>query len=151
MHRQILTNRQSEAGVTLLEAMLQLLLFLVFCQLIGLIFLTIDELSDAKTKRMEVDWEIAMTDLSHYLVNARAKVGDEGDEILFKSDTTDTVRRIRYVNGAFALIEKGGFETLLTHIKKGKFTIEAHELVVEAVLESGETKSRRFIVRPFDE
>ncbi len=136
----------SQAGVTFIEALLQLLLFIVFCQLVGLIFLAVYDVSRMKEQRMEVDWEVAIADINYYLMDARVQLSSDQKTVFLSYPKEQQISRISFVNHALIYRKNAGVETIVAGMQDAKFSLEGQDLKLEAVLESSEKRQRVFIV-----
>lgn len=137
--------RRDENGFTLIEALLHLLLLIMFAHLIFFLIVEFFELTSIKEKRIEADWEVSMTDISHYFTaDSLIKVSDDGLSVSVTN--TDQIYDIRFFNGTLWKREKNGNETLLTGVKEARFSINGNELLLKAKLENGVEKERVFIV-----
>lgn len=130
-----------------MEALLQLVLFFVICQLVGLIFFHIYHMEDGQKRRLTVDWEVAMMELHHYLIDKQVKV--EPHAIALYDETNTKYADIIYLNRAIVYRKNDGLETVLANMKSITFQLQNSELVVEAVLERDERKRRTFFVQPY--
>ncbi|MFF5995398.1 hypothetical protein AAGS61_11725 [Lysinibacillus sp. KU-BSD001] len=138
-------NRRSEDGFTFIEALLHLLLFVVFAHLIYFLVMEFNELSGMQQKRIEADWEIGVTDISHYLpYDSVVTVSTDG--LTVNVTTPHHTYNLRFLNNTLWKRQKSGNETLLTGVKNATFFLDDNKLVLKAQLESGVEKERIFIV-----
>ncbi|WP_431029834.1 hypothetical protein [Lysinibacillus sp. LZ02] len=138
-------NRRREYGFTFIEALLHLLLFVVFAHLIYFLVMEFNELSGMQQKRVEADWEICVTDISRYLTyDSVVTVSTDG--LIVNVTTPHETYDIRFLNNALWKRQKSGNETLLTGVKKAIFFLDHNKLVLKVQLESGVKKERIFIV-----
>ena len=137
--------RRYESGFTLIEALSQLLLLVIFTHLIYFIVSEFFELSSIKEQRIEADWEICITDINQYFtVNSFIQLSDDGFAVLVTQN--DQKYHIRFMNQTLWKNEKGGNETLLAGLKHAQFSLNGNELILTAKLENGVEKERIFIV-----
>ena len=142
--------RRHESGFTLIEALSQLLLLVIFTQLIVFLIAEFYELTSIKDQRIEADWEICVTDISQYFTpNSFVKLLDDSSGVSVAIN--DKKYDIRFFNQTLWRHEKSGNETLLAGVKDAQFSLNGNELIVTATLENGVEKERTFIVAPSTE
>ena len=137
--------RQHEAGFTLIEALLQLLLLGIFANLMVFLIIQFFELTSIKEKRIEADWEICVTDMNHYFTfDSFINVSDEGLSVSVTRN--DEMFEILFLNHTLWKRDKRGNETLLAGVKEANFSLIGNELRLTATLENDVKKERIFIV-----
>ncbi|WP_332646725.1 competence type IV pilus minor pilin ComGF [Lysinibacillus sp. 54212] len=135
----------NESGFTLLEAILHLMLFVIFSHLIFLITQAYYQLTKIEDARIEMDWEGCVYDINTYLsMGGEVTVSNEGKNITIVKD--DRIVVLRFNNNILWRNEKGGNETILTDVKRATFSLNQSELTLNATLENGAIKERIFIV-----
>ena len=137
--------RRQESGFTLIEALFQLLCLVVFTNLITFLIIEFFELTAIKQERVEVDWEICVTDMNQYFTaGSFVKLSDDGSTVSVTRN--DEKYDIRFFNGTLWRNEKGGNETLLAGLKDAQFSLNNNELILSVKLENDVKKERIFIV-----
>lgn len=135
----------NQSGYTLLEALLHLMLFIIFSQLIFLIITAYLRFTNIENARIETDWEVCVYDMNDYLsMGGEVSVSEEGNSIKIVKDDRTVI--IRFFKNVLWRNEKGGNETILTGVKEVIFTLHQHELKIIAKLQNDTVKERIFIV-----
>lgn len=146
MYRFKWRNVNNASGYTLLEAILHLMLFIVFSHLVFVLTLAYMRLTDMKDARVELDWEVVVYDINTYLsIEGEVSVTNDGNQVEIVNE--DKLVILRFYNNILWRNEKGGNETILTGVKHASFSLHQHELTLIATLENDLTKERTFIVK----
>lgn len=143
--------RRQEDGFTFVEALLQLVLLVVFGQLLFLIFIEYQEMNDIKKKRLEADWEICVNDINQSLPYGKSKITVSQGGLSITVRTPDKVYNIQFLNKVLWKRENNGNETLLTGVKSANFELNDNRLLLKVKLEDGKERERIFIVEQHSE
>ena len=139
--------KRHEDGFTFVEALLHLLLFVVFGHLLSFIVMEYYEMTAVKKARIEADWEICVTDISRYFpYGSKVTVSDDGLAAIVRIEEEDRTYSIQFLNNILWKREKSGNETLLVGVKSTRFSLIDNRLSLEATLEDGIERERVFIV-----
>lgn len=139
--------KRSEDGFTFVEALLHLLLFVVFGHLLFFILIEYHEMTAVKKARIEADWELCVTDISRYFpIGSKVSVSENGLAAIVKIEEEDQTYNIQFFNNVLWKREKDGNETLLAGVKSAKFSLIGNRLSLKAKLEDGTERERIFIV-----
>ncbi|MGM9951623.1 MAG: hypothetical protein ACI33P_15920 [Lysinibacillus sp.] len=136
-----------EEGFTFVEALLHLLLFVVFGHLLFFILIEYYEMTAVKKARIEADWELCVTDISYYFpYGSKVSVSEDGAAAIVKIEEEDRTYNIQFLNNVLWKREKSGNETLLVGVKSARFALIGNRLSLKAKLEDGMERERIFIV-----
>lgn len=144
MYRQQL--RQDEAGYTLLEAILQIVVFALFAQLFVLFFYWKAPIERQYQTRSNVQFEMFAADFQEAIALVESiEVIRAGDGIRFQTD-----RGIITIEERNQVIRKTvdgqGHVPLMTEIVRTNFKLQYPALHVEVVMQDGSEMERDFIV-----
>ena len=139
----------NERGYTLIESIFQLVVVMLFAQLIILIFMWFAQFQAIDKMKDDVNWELFVLDVHIYLENAR--------EFRLVSPTAIRVdtnikneQRIFIIEKSEKHIRKkselGGNEIMLGYVDKAQFSVNGHELLLQVTMKNGATRERVFIV-----
>jgi competence protein ComGF len=140
--RNVLTNK----GYTLIDALFQLLVLMLFSQIIFFYTLWIKDSERLFLRREEEEWELFSLDVEQYLINIQ-----HIDEQSKHNGIRIIQDRVEYdVEFSGSLIRKQknrlGHEPMLLHIKKGEFHFNGSKLTITVEFENGMTKERMYEV-----
>lgn len=147
MHR----FRRQERGFTFIEALLQLVLLIVFSHLLYFMLKEYREMTDIKGARLEADWELCVTDINQYLPYGNSQVAVSEDGLTAIVTNLDDTYTLQFLNHVIWKRENNGNETLLTGVTSASFTLQGNRLLLTAKLEDGIERERIFIVEPYSE
>ena len=139
--------KRHEDGFTFIEALLQLMLFIVFGHLLSFIVVEYYEMTEVKKARIEADWELCVTDIGYYFpYGSKVSVSEDGLAAIVRIEDEDETYNIQFLNEVLWKREKKGNETLLAGVKSASFSLNGNRLSLKATLEDGIERERVFIV-----
>ncbi|MEO4052402.1 competence type IV pilus minor pilin ComGF [Solibacillus sp. CAU 1738] len=137
---------RNDAGFTFFEALLQLVVLLIFSQLLLLIVLSIPRF-DSTEVLVDLNWELFINDLQKYvLVADEIQVRNNGDELLIVQG-----EQKNYISQSNEMIRtqlNSGNEVLFVGVESIQFQENDNEIKLVAQLLDGREKERIFIVPP---
>ncbi|WP_144787494.1 competence type IV pilus minor pilin ComGF [Lysinibacillus fusiformis] len=135
----------NEKGYTLLEAMFQLIVFVLVSHLFVLIMLWYAEMTSTMQTDEQSKWELFVYDLNKGLRNILTfSVQDDHNRITFQ--TTESVHYIDCYRNIIREQVNGGHIPMLNGINKCRFTYSGNMLTVAVEMPSGMQKERTFYV-----
>ncbi|KGR81589.1 competence type IV pilus minor pilin ComGF [Lysinibacillus odysseyi] len=135
----------------MIEALLQLILLIVFSHLLYLILMQYHKMTDIKNVRLEADWELCVNDINQYLPYGISQVAVSEDGLIATVTTPDKVYTIQFLNNVIWKRENNGNETILTGVTSALFTLYGNRLLLQVKLEDGVERERSFVVEPYSE
>ncbi len=135
----------------MIEALLQLILLIVFSHLLYLILMQYHKMTDIKNVRLEADWELCVNDINQYLPYGISQVAVSEDGLIATVTTPDKVYTIQFLNNVIWKRENNGNETILTGVTSALFTLYGNRLLLQVKLEDGVERGRSFVVEPYSE
>ncbi|KGR78457.1 competence type IV pilus minor pilin ComGF [Ureibacillus manganicus] len=138
-----------ERGYTILEALYQLVVFLLFSQLIIIIFLWIQKQNDIYLTAEHTMWEIFINDFQNYLVNIKEiKVTGHQDKIeLTYIDDSASIQIGQLTDVIRKQVRHLGNVPMLIGIQNLKFEIQGNDLKMIVRFPDGKVKERTFFVQ----
>lgn len=141
-------------GYTLLEAIFQLLMLVIFAHLLVWILLWFTQFQQLEVMQDEVNWELFVVDVRTYLEQAQQvavinngqaiqfRVFEEGESrlLIVEKSTTNHIRK---------RVPMGGHEIMLPYANEIKFDLQFQELSMQVQMNNGQKRERIFIV-PMD-
>lgn len=152
MHRSIRRKNLDEAGYTFIEAIFQLIVFMLFAQIFILIIMWFSQFQAIEKMKDQVNWELFVLDLNQYLLNTRQfELYRNGNGI--KIDTLMSEEQKVYIiekseKHIRKASEKGGNEIMLGFVEQADFSVRGNELLLKVTMKNGVKRERIFIV-PF--
>lgn len=136
----------NEKGYTLLEALFQLVVFVIFSHIFVLIMLWYTEMKSTVFALEQTKWELFVYDMNMYFVDVMSfEVDETNSKITF--ETSDGLYSMeRYQNIIRKQVKNLGHEPLLIGIKTGHFYYENEELTVVVEFPNGIKKERTYYV-----
>ncbi|MFJ7735460.1 competence type IV pilus minor pilin ComGF [Lysinibacillus sp. NPDC097287] len=136
----------NERGYTLLEALFQLVVFVIFSHIFILIMLWFTEMKSTVLANEHTKWELFVYDMNMYFVDVTSfEVDETNSKITFQ--TTDGLYSMeRYHNIIRKQVSNFGHEPLLIGIKTCKFFYENEELRIVVEFPNGISKERTYYV-----
>lgn len=140
--RNILTNK----GYTLIDALFQLLVLMLFSQIIFFYTLWIKDSERLFLQSEEEEWELFSLDVEQFLINIKyieEQANQNGIRIMqngVEYDVEFSGTQIRKQKNRL------GHEPMLLHITKGKFQYIGSKLTIIVEFENGMTKERMYEV-----
>jgi len=138
----------NERGYTLLEAMLQLVVFVLIAHLVVFIMLWFAEMKITVLSDEQSKWELFVYDLNTY-VNDISSFEIRKDQKRITFQAADTVHNIDCYRNIIRDQVNGGHVPMLVGINKCQFRYEKDMLTVAVELPSGIKKERTFYVPVF--
>lgn len=140
-------------GFTLVESLMHLVMFLIFAQLIFLLFIYLYERLNIYPKVEEFEWNFFVLDLNYYFDRStviRVGLNEKNRPIIVFSDPNNNTSSTNYIlfesNYIYKSSPLGGLEYLLTYVKNARFELQGDVLKVIVEMESGKRKEKEFIV-----
>lgn len=140
--RNILTSK----GYTLIDALFQLLVLMLFSQIIFFYTLWMKDSERLFLQREEEEWELFSLDVEQFLINVQhleEQANQSGIRIIqneVEYDIEFTGTQIRKQKNRL------GHEPMLLHITKGEFQIIGNKLTITVEFDNGMTKERMYEV-----
>lgn len=135
----------NEKGYTLLEAMFQLIVFVLISHFFVLIMLWYAEMTSTMQTDEQSKWELFVYDLNKGLKDILMfSVRDDHNRITFQ--TTESVHHIDCYRNIIREQVNGGHVPMLNGINKCQFTYSENMLTVAVEMHSGMQKERTFYV-----
>jgi len=135
----------NERGYTLLEALFQLVVFMLIAHLVVFIMLWFAEMKVTVLSDEQSKWELFVYDLNMYLEDISSfTIRKDQKRITFQA--ADTTHNIDCYSNIISDKVKGGHVPLLIGINKCQFKYEKNMLTVTVELPSGIQKERTFYV-----
>lgn len=137
---------KTEEGYTLLETVVQVMIFAMFTQLFLLFFYWKAPIERQYTDRSEIQWEMFAADFQEELANLQAiEVTRAGRGVRFQTkrgrivieENNEVIRKT---------IDGQGHVPLLTEVSSATFTLNDSILIVQAVMQNGMRKERDFTI-----
>lgn len=136
----------NEKGYTMLEALLQLVVFVIFSQILVLTILWFVNMKTNVLANEHTKWELFVYNMNMYFVDVTAfEVNKEGTKIIFQTPN-GLYSMERYQNIIRKQVSNTGHEPLLIGIKTCQFYYENEELTVVVEFPNGITKERTYFV-----
>ncbi|BDH62088.1 hypothetical protein MTP04_22180 [Lysinibacillus sp. PLM2] len=142
-------NRYLSGGYTLLEALYQLVVFILLTQIIIFIFIWINKQNQTFMTDENIPWEIFVNDLKKYLTNIENITVENNDTRLNINyrDSSSSIQISPINNVIRKQVNHTGHVPMLIGIKNLKFTLVENELTITVTLLNGEVKERSFFVQ----
>lgn len=136
----------NEKGYTLLEALFQLVVFVILSQIFVLIMLWYAEMKSTVFAIEHTKWELFVNDVNKYFVDVMSfEVNEKNSKITF--ETPDGLYSMEsYQNIMRKQVKNLGHEPLLIGIKTGHFYYEHEELTIAVEFLNGIKKERTYYV-----
>jgi len=135
----------NEKGYTLLEAMFQLIVFVLVSHLFVLIMLWYVEMTSTMQTDEQSKWELFVYDLNKELKDILA-FSIRGDQKRITFQTTETVHHIDCYRNIIREQVNGGHVPMLNGINKCQFNYSGNMLTVAVEMPNGIQKERTFYV-----
>lgn len=137
---------KKDGGFTLLESIVQVMIFALFAQLFLLFFYWKGPIERQYTDHSSIAWEMFAADFQDELTALHAiEVHSNGNGIRFKTD-----RGLIAIEQRNQVIRKSidglGHVPFLTDISSAQFTLNHPTLVVQVVMQDGTRKERDFTI-----
>ncbi|MFC9539039.1 competence type IV pilus minor pilin ComGF [Lysinibacillus sp. NPDC056959] len=139
----------NERGYTLLEAMFQLVVFVLIAHLVVFIMLWFAEMKTTMLSDEQSKWELFVYDLNMYL-NDISSLTIRKDQKRITFQAADTIHNIDCYSNIIRDQVNGGHVPMLVGITKCQFRYEKDMLTVAVELPSGSKKERTFYVPVFE-
>lgn len=137
---------RKQSGFTFFEALIQLVVLLIFSQLVLFIILTIPRF-DTTEALIDLNWELFVNNFQKYFIDADViSVKDSGDEL--KIVRGEDYYFISQSNEMIRVRLNSGNEVLFVGIQSLQFLSFNNEITLLAQLEDGRVKERIFIAPP---
>ena len=141
MYKQIM---RADSGFTFFEALLQLVVLLIFSQLITFIILSIPRF-DTTEALVDLNWELFINDFQKYFLAADdVSVRNNGEELKIVKE--DQYYFISQSNEMIRVRLNAGNEVLFVGVQSIQFYSNDYEITLIAHLLDGREKERTFIV-----
>ncbi|SOC27379.1 competence protein ComGF [Ureibacillus xyleni] len=153
MYQSIRRNRLNSNGYTLIEALFNLIVFILFVHLLISIYSWLNQMDDALTTNEHVAWELFVNDFEQYLLNVKQiELSSIIEDTIFISyvDSQEIVLVSRYEDIIRLQKSFEGYVPLLTGIKEFSFNLYGNYLTISVVFQSGLVKEREFFVQVFN-
>lgn len=136
----------NEKGYTLLEALFQLVVFVILSHIFILIMLWYAEMKSTVFAIEHTKWELFVNDVNKYFVDVMSfEVNDKNLEMTF--ETPDGVYSMEYYQNIIRKkVNNLGHEPLLIGIKSGHFYYENEVLTIAVEFSNGIKKERTYYV-----
>lgn len=135
----------NERGYTLLEALLQLVVFVLIAHLVVFIMLWFAEMKTTVLSNEQSKWELFVYDLNMYLHDISSfTIRQDQKRITFQA--ADAIHQIDCYSNIIRDQVSGGHVPMLIGINKCQFQYEKDMLTVAVELPSGIKKERTFYV-----
>ncbi|MFJ8461919.1 competence type IV pilus minor pilin ComGF [Lysinibacillus xylanilyticus] len=135
----------NERGYTLLEALFQLVVFVLIAHLVVFIMLWFAEMKTTVLSDEQSKWELFAYDLNMYLEDISSfTIRKDRKRITFQA--ADTIHNIDCYSNIIRDQVKGGHVPMLIGINKCQFKYEKNMLTVAVEFPSGIQKERTFYV-----
>ncbi|MEB2299762.1 ComGF family competence protein [Lysinibacillus xylanilyticus] len=135
----------NERGYTLLEALFQLVVFVLIAYLVVFIMLWFAEMKTTVLSDEQSKWELFVYDLNMY-VNDISSFTIRKDQKRITFQAADTIHNIDCYSNIIRDQVNGGHVPMLIGINKCQFKYEENMLTVAVELPSGSKKERTFYV-----
>lgn len=135
----------NERGYTLLEALFQLVVFVLIAYLVVFIMLWFAEMKTTVLSDEQSKWELFVYDLNMY-VNDISSFTIRKDQKRITFQVADTIHNIDCYSNIIRDQVNGGHVPMLIGINKCQFKYEENMLTVAVELPSGSKKERTFYV-----
>ncbi|MEK4229926.1 competence type IV pilus minor pilin ComGF [Solibacillus sp. FSL H8-0538] len=139
-----------DAGYTFIEAVFQLIVFMLFAQIVILIIMWFTQFQTIDKMKDQINWELFVFDVNQYLLHSKEfellsrgagiKVnahmfGEQKIYIIEKSE--------KHIRKASTL---GGNEIMLGFVDSATFSVNGNELLLQVTMKNGVKRERIFIV-----
>ncbi|MFJ7953427.1 competence type IV pilus minor pilin ComGF [Lysinibacillus sp. NPDC096418] len=136
----------NEKGYTLLEALFQLVVFVIFSHIFILIMLWFTEMKSTVLVNEHTKWELFVYDMNMYFVDVTSfEVNETNSKITFRTPE-GLYSMEQYQNIIRKQVANLGHEPLLIGIKSGRFYYENGELKIAVEFLNGISKERTYYV-----
>ncbi|KUF34065.1 MULTISPECIES: competence type IV pilus minor pilin ComGF [Lysinibacillus] len=135
----------NDKGYTLIEAIFQLVVFVLVSQLVVLIMLWFAEMKSTMLTDEQTKWELFVYDVNHSLQNVSAfAIREDRKRVSFQ--TANTIHHIDCYPNIIREQINGGHVPMLIGINKCQFNYTENMLTVAVEMTSGIQKERSFYV-----
>ncbi|KOS68076.1 hypothetical protein AEA09_05580 [Lysinibacillus contaminans] len=136
----------NEKGYTLLEALFQVVVFMIFSHIFVLIMLWVTEMKSTVMAIEQTKWELFVYDVNMYFVDVTSfEVNEVNSKITFQTPN-GLYSMERYQNIIRKKVDNLGHEPLLIGIKTCQFYYEDEELTIVVEFPNGIKKERTYYV-----
>lgn len=153
MYQSIRRTLNNSHGYTLMEALFQIVVFVLFSHLLILIYLWISQMNSSLLNNEDVAWELFVQDVQKYLLNIEEiTVSKRMDEIeIIQSNSTDRRQLDHYGDIIRLQTNNKGYIAMIIGIKKAQFELNGNFLTIEVEFQNGLIKERTFFVELYKE
>lgn len=146
MYRRRTIGILNERGYTLVEAIFQLAVFILFSELFVLIILWTVQFQSTTFSKEQTEWELFVNDVFGYLAQGNnIEVINTGQGIrIIENDRTVDIER--YYGIVRKQVNEVGHEAMLVDIEAVRFTMQDSKLLLQVDFLNGLQKEREFYV-----
>lgn len=146
MHRPNWRNPLRADGYTFVEALFQVVVFILFAQFIAYFFIWNSQLNETFTTTEELNWELFIHDIERYFLNVMEITVDEQSIVIQRSDEEKTIV-INKINDVIRMQRNDeGNVPLLIGISDVRFNYTGNTLTITVEFQNGLKKERNIFV-----
>ncbi|MEK5332319.1 competence type IV pilus minor pilin ComGF [Lysinibacillus sp. FSL W8-0992] len=140
----------NEKGYTLLEALFQLIVFVLVCHVLILIILWAANMKATMMTDEQTKWELFVFEMNTYLTNATTPITIRRDQKRLTLKTLNTLHHFDCYRNMIRDQVNGGHVPMLIGINKCQFQFNNNELTIAVEFPSGLKKERTYYVPIFE-
>lgn len=153
MYQSTRRSLKNSQGYTLMEALFQVAVFVLFSHYLILIYFLISQMNNSLLSNEHVAWEVFVQDVQKYFLNIEEiTVSKRMDEVEIKQiNSTDRRQLDRYGDIIRLQTNNKGYIAMIIGIKDAKFELNESFLTIKVEFQNGLKKERTFFVELYKE
>lgn len=139
---------KNSKGYTLIEALFQVVAFVLFCHLLILIYFWINQMNNSLLANEQVAWELFVQDVQKYLINIEEiTVSNNLAEMELKQvDSSERRQLDRYGDIIRLRTNNKGYIAMIIGVRNAQFKLNGNVLTISVEFQNGLKKERTFLV-----